>query len=98
MGTSQSVTAEITAENTFTAWTKLRNVFHLLISGLIDSTVTFQGSPDGGSTVYDIETFNVPATDNTVHVGTVANAGWVYRAGVKTGAYGTDTVVIRLEA
>lgn len=92
-----SVTASITAQNTYTSWAHLTGTFQLLISGLTDSTVTFQGTPDLGSTIYDIDTF-VAATGNTLHVGNVANSDWTYRAGVKTGNYGTDTVVLRLEA
>jgi len=91
-----SVTAAISAQNTFTGWAELPPVFQLLISGLADSTVTFQGSPDGGSTVYDLDDWNA-STDNGLHFGNVAKTTWVYRAGVKTGDYGTDTIILRLE-
>jgi hypothetical protein len=91
-----SVTASLTAQNTFTGWAKISGIYHLMISGIADSTVTFQGSPDDGVTIYDLDTFNA-VTDNTLHIGTASGAGWVYRAGIKTGDYGTDTVVLRLE-
>lgn len=93
-----SVTQSITAQNTFTDWAQIDGVFQLLVYGLSDSTVTLQGSPDAGVTVYDIEEFSNASTDNTLHVGTMANSNWLYRAGVKTGDYGTDTITVRLEA
>lgn len=90
-------TKTITAQNTFTEWVRIVGTFQLLISGLASSTVTFQGSPDGGTTIYDIQSWNT-TSDNTLHVGTVANSVWWYRVGIKTGGYGSDTVVLRLEA
>lgn len=87
----------ITAQNTFTDWVQLDGIFQLHISGIVGSTVTFQGSPDAGVTVYDLDTYSGIST-NTMHVGTLAQSTWVYRAGIKTGSYASDTVILRLEA
>lgn len=87
----------VTAQNEFTTWCPLDGKFQLLISGLATSKVTFQGSPDGGSTIYDVKQWDTPLTDNTLHVAEVANTDWVYRIGVKTGDYGSDTITLRLE-
>jgi hypothetical protein len=87
---------EVTAENEFTIWCPLDGIFQVLISGLVTSVVTFQGSPDGGTTIYDIKTWSA-LSDNALKVGQVANTDWVYRIGVKNGGYGSDTITLRLE-
>ena len=92
-----SQTKTITAQNKFTDWVQLDGIFQLHIAGLVGSTVTFQGSPNAGSTVYDLDTYTGTGA-NTMHVGTLAQSTWVYRVGVKTGDYATDTVIVRLEA
>jgi len=89
--------ATIEAQNTFTEWANIQGVFQVHISGLEDSIITFQGSPDAGDTIHDLETFSDAEVVNTIHVGTVAITNWVYRIGCKTGDYGTDTVSLRLE-
>jgi hypothetical protein len=83
----------IAAQNQFTNWVQLDGKFQILINGLTDSTVTFQATPDEIS-IYDIETF----TSNGIHLGEVAPNTYKYRVGVKTGGYGSDTVLIHLEA
>ena len=55
----------ITAQNTFTAWVNLNGTFNVLISGLVGSIVTFQGSIDGGITPYDIHGVALDQTQNT---------------------------------
>jgi hypothetical protein len=90
-------TKTITAQNIFTGWVQIDGVFQLHIAGVVGSTVTFQGSPDAGVTVYDLDTYST-STANTMHVGTLAQSNWVYRAGVKTGEYASDTVILRMEA
>ncbi len=87
----------ITAQNTFTGWVQLDGIFQLHITGVVGSIVTFQGSPDAGVTVYDLDTYS-GLSSNTMHVGTLAQSNWVYRAGVKTGGYASDTVIVRMEA
>lgn len=93
------VSRTVTAQNQFTDWCQLDGVFQLLINGLSASTVTLQGSPDGGTTIYDLATWNNATYDNTLHVSQVANSSWLYRVGVKTGGYGGgDTITLILEA
>ena len=87
----------VTVQNKFTDWVQLDGIFQLHIYGVIGSTVTFQGSPDNGATIYDLDTYS-GSTANTMHVGTLAQSSWVYRAGVKTGDYASDTVILRMEA
>jgi hypothetical protein len=96
MGKVQEVVV-ITAQNVFTTWKQLDGKFNLFIQGLTNSTVVLQGSPDAGSKIYDLETFDDATNDNTMHVGEVANSDWMYRVGIKTGGYGSDTVTVRLE-
>jgi hypothetical protein len=83
----------VSAQNTFTNLIQLDGKFQILISGLTNSTVTFQATLDG-VTFHDIETF----TTNGIHVGEVATNTYKYRVGVKTGDYGSDTVMIHMEA
>lgn len=93
------VTKTVTGQNQFTDWCQLGGQFQLLISGLSSSTVTLQGSPDSGITVYDLATWNDATYDNTLHVSQVANSTWLYRVGVNTGDYGGgDTITLILEA
>lgn len=84
---------QITSQNIFTNLVQLDGKFQILISGLTDSTVTFQATPDGVS-IYDVDTF----TSNGIHVGEVASNTYKYRVGIKTGGYGSDTVLIHMEA
>ena len=53
---------QITSQNIFTNLVQLDGKFQILISGLTDSTVTFQATLDG-VTFHDIETF----TSNGIH-------------------------------
>ena len=88
----------ITAQNTFTPWVKLNGTFNVLISGLVGSTVTFQGSIDGGNTPYDIQSWT-GVESNTKFRGLIGNSTDVYRLGIKTGNYGAETsVTVKLEA
>ena len=85
------VTKSIAAENIFSDALALRGDFSLSISGLSDSTVTVQRSFDGGSNWADVDTFTSSYEGNGYEA-----VGAQYRAGVKTGDYGSDTVVISL--
>ena len=89
MGARAKATATITAQNTFTAWVGLRGNGDVSVSGISDSTVTVQRSFDGGSTVKDIESF----TSDFERTVDASEQGAVYRVGVKTGNYGTDTIL-----
>ena len=82
--------ASIAAQNTFTDAVRLEGHFNLSLSGTWAATVTAQRSIDN-STWVDVDTFTV----NSEEVGFEPELMW-YRVGVKTGAYTSGTVVIRL--
>lgn len=82
--------ASIAAQNTFTDAVRLEGYFNLSLSGTWAATVTAQRSIDN-STWVDVDTFTV----NSEEVGFEPELMW-YRVGVKTGAYTSGTVVIRL--
>lgn len=94
---TQLTSKSISAENTFTDPVMVHaGYFSLSISGLSDSTVTVQKSydvddEDAVGNWVDVDTF----TANAEEVG-FEPENRVYRVGIKTGDYGTDTVVIRL--
>ena len=94
-----SKTKTITAQNTFTPWVPLAGTFNVLILGMIGSTVTLQGSIDGGVTPYDIISWT-GAANATKHIGNLGASTDVYRIGVKTGNYGGESggITIKLEA
>lgn len=84
----------ITAENTWTDAVRIpAGHFSLSIQGLSDSTVTVQKSYDQTTitTWKDVDTF----TSSAEEVGYDPEDAY-YRVGVKTGQYGTDTILIRL--
>lgn len=85
------VTKGISAENTFSDALALRGDFSLSISGLSDSTVTVQRTFDGGSNWADVDSFTASYEGNGYEA-----VGAQYRAGIKTGDYGTDTVTVTL--
>jgi hypothetical protein len=82
----------ITAQNTFTEWAQIKNIADLSISGVSDSTITAQRTLDGGTTIKDIENFTADA--EKVINGSVS--GTLYRVGIKTGNYGSDTVLVEI--
>ena len=94
---AELTTKEISAQNTFTDPVMVHaGYFSLSISGLSDSTVTVQKSydiddEDAVSNWVDVDTFTADAEE----VG-FEPENRVYRVGIKTGDYGSDTVTIRL--
>ena len=84
-----STSATLTAQNTFTDWVELRGAADISISGVSDSTVTVQRSFDEGVTAKDVESFTA-STEKTLDAG---EQGVSYRVGIKTGDYGSDTVI-----
>jgi len=85
-------TATITAQNTFTDWAEITEEGHVSVSGISDSTVTVQRSFDQGATIKDVESFTA---DFEKIIG--GSRGRIfYRVGIKTGDYGTDTVICRV--
>jgi hypothetical protein len=85
-----AVTASITAENNFTDKIQIVGHFNLSISGTWAATVTVQRSWNG-TDWFDVDTF----TSNYEGVGFDAEEVY-YRAGVKTGAFTSGTVVLRM--
>ncbi len=88
----KAVTKSVTGANSFSDAVELTGNFNLSISGTWTGTVTVQRSFDGGSTWYDVETW----TANTEEYGFEAEKGIQYKVGIKTGAYGSGTCVLRL--
>ena len=86
------VTANLTAENTFSRGVILEGTFNLSLSGTWVATVTLQRSFDGGVTWLDVETF----TENLERVGNSLETGVRFRFGVKTSDFTSGTVVGRL--
>ena len=84
------VTKTISAQNTFSDGLSVRGDFAVSISGVSDSTITIQRSFDN-STWADVDTFTGNYEGNGYE-----GVGALYRAGVKTGDYGSDTVVVTL--
>ena len=82
----------ITAQNTFTEWAQLKGEADLSISGLSDSVVTVQRTLDNGETIKDIENFTADVEKIIVSSG----SGVLYRAGIKTGDYGSDSVLVEI--
>lgn len=90
--TVKMVSKSITAENQFSDRLTLRGYFNFSLSGTWTATVTVQRSFDGGSTWFDVKTF----TANTEEYGFEPESGVLYHFGVKTGAFGSGTIVGRM--
>ncbi len=90
--TVKLITRSIAAENLFSDGGIFVGLFNLSISGTWTGTVTVQRSFDSGSTWLDVMT----KTANTEEYGTEPEGGIQYRAGIKTGDFGSGTAVIRL--
>ena len=85
-----NVTADITAQNTFTDKIQVIGHFNLSISGTWAATVTVQRSWNG-TDWFDVDTF----TSNYEGVGFDAEEVY-YRVGVKTCEFTSGTVAVRL--
>ena len=85
------VTATITAENSFTSTTFLEGNFNFSASGTFanGNIVTVQRSTDG-STWHDVGSF----TGIEEAVGFEPEPSMAYRAGVKTGEFGSGSSVV----
>lgn len=92
---SVSVTANISAENTWTdSITAKRKVgfLNISVSGTWAGTVTLQRSFDGGGTWHDVFTW----TANAQKALTDVEKGVLYRIGIDTGDYTSGTAAVRL--
>jgi hypothetical protein len=88
---STLVSANITAQNTFTEPVRLEGYFNLSLSGTWAATVTVQRSIDGATNWVDVDTFTAPTEDYGFEPEFM-----YYRVGVKTGGFTSGTVVVRL--
>jgi hypothetical protein len=89
---SPVATKTIEAQNIFTDWADIADKGHVSASGITDSTVFVQRSFDEGATILDVDSFVAPF--EKVIEGSGSRV-W-YRIGIKTGGYGSDTVVCRV--
>lgn len=87
---SEFVTAEITAQNTFSDSLRLTGNFNVSVSNTFAATATLQRSTDN-STWRDVNTFTSPIET----AGFEPEVMW-YRIGVKTGDFTSGTVDVRL--
>ena len=87
----RSVSASISAQNTWSGAFQLRGHFSLSISGTWAGTVTVQRSFDNGSSWLDVDTF----TANTETYG-FEPINCKYRVGIKTGEYTSGTAVLAM--
>jgi len=97
----QIVTASVVAENNFTDAIRVTGVttsriFTVTRSGRVDSSITLQRSLTSDSGPWeDVATYTTNAT--VAYDDTLDNQIAWYRIGIKTGDYGTDTVVLTLD-
>ena len=85
-----SVTASISAQNSFSDSLNLVGHFNLSISGTFAATVTVQRSFDN-TNWFDVDTFTAP-----IETYGFDPSQCYYRAGVKTGEYTSGTAVVTL--
>jgi len=85
-------TRSIEAENLFTDAAEIVGYFNVSISGTWIATVTAQRSFDGGSTWYDVATWEA----NTQEYGYEPEREVQYRIGVKTGEFTSGTILVRM--
>lgn len=84
------VSKTIGAQNTFSDAVQLTGYFNLSISGTFAATVVVQRSTDN-TNWRDVDTFTAPFEG----VGMDPEVMW-YRVGVKTGAFTSGSIVVRL--
>ncbi len=87
-----SVSASLTAENTFSDEIVLRGKFDVSVSGTFVGTVTVQRSWDDGVTWVDCADYTTP----TETFGEQITNNILYRIGCQTGNFTSGTMVVRL--
>jgi len=99
--TGQTVTASLTAQDTWTSAIKVTGtstsrIFTQIRAGRVDSTITLQRSLDSATSGFAaVTTYTTNAT--ITYDDTLDNQTAWYRIGIATGDYGTDTVVLTLD-
>ena len=86
-----TVTASITAQNTFSDWLRIKGPFNFSVWGTWVATVVLQRSFDGGSTQLNVDTYTA-----NEEVASEEPEGAHYRFGVATGNYTSGTIRGRL--
>ncbi|MBS3809770.1 MAG: hypothetical protein KGY38_06430 [Desulfobacterales bacterium] len=85
----------ISGADTFTDWIKLYGPGILVIEGTVsNSTITLQFSKDGGTTAHDVDTYTSTYVDGI----SVPRHGGLFRAGVKSGDYGSDSPKVGIQS
>jgi hypothetical protein len=92
VNTLADVTKDITAENVYTDGLRPIDVFNVSITGTWVATVFLQRSFDGGTNWVDVESWTTNVEDQYSE----AQAGVVYRLGIKTGGFTSGTSVVAL--
>ena len=82
----------ITAQNTFSAPISVHGYFNVSISGISSSTVYIQRSFNNGTTWKDVKAYTADAED----AGYEPERDIWYRVGVKTGGFGSGTILGRI--
>ena len=91
-GGAASVSASLSAANTYTTALVVRGEANIWISGTWAGTITLQATYDDGSTWIDVATY----TANAIDVLYEPEVGIAYRIGFKSGAYTSGTAVVRI--
>ncbi len=102
LSVGQTVSATLTGQDEFTDDDSMRiigvgtaRIFTVEISGRSDSTITLQRSIDETGSWVDVATYTADQGATNFDDG-LDNSIAFYRIGIKTGDYGTDTVVVTL--
>lgn len=100
--TGQTVTASLSAQNTWTNAIKVTGVstsriFTIIIADRTDSTITLQRSLDAADSGFADLTPTYTANQTLSYDDTLDNQTAWYRIGIATGDYGTDTVALTLD-
>lgn len=91
-GGAASVSASLSAANTYTTAMAFRGEVNVWISGTWAGTITLQATYDDGATWIDVQAY----TANAVDVLYEPEVGIAYRLGFKPGAYTSGTAVVRI--
>lgn len=91
-GGAASVSASLSAANTYTTALAVRGEANVWIAGTWAGTITLQATYDEGATWIDVQNY----TGNVVDVLYEPEVGIEYRIGFKTGEYTSGTAVVRI--
>lgn len=88
------IPTSLTAQNTFSNWLQLDKgqMAAISIAGVTNSTVTLQRKFNANGDIRDVESWTAPE-----ELAYTAECAMEIRVGIKTGGYGSDTVVIDMK-